>query len=273
MDSSQIRAEARKSLTNKWGKGAILTLIYVILTYLIGAVCNIIPFVGPIAYVVISVPITYGMIVCFIKLKRGEEFGYLDFFSIGFSSFGKVWSVTLHTALKMIVPIILMVVFVVIIMVAIAGMVAQSAISYSSHYSTSSSLYASQMPEVSGGVAVLIIVCYIGMFATSIYAVVKGLLFALNNYILYDNPNMAAKEIVEKSASLMKGNRGKLFILQLSFIGWAILASFTFGIGYLWLLPYMMVAVVVFYENLTGISNKSNNQQEVIEEPQNDPIQ
>lgn len=50
----------------------------------------------------------------------------------------------------------------------------------------------------------------------------------------------------------MQGKRSKLFFLQLSFIGWAILAVFTFGIGYLWLLPYMQFATIAFYDFVAG---------------------
>ena len=50
----------------------------------------------------------------------------------------------------------------------------------------------------------------------------------------------------------MSGHRGDLFLLELSFIGWAILAVFTLGIGCLWLLPYMQVAKVCFYEEIIG---------------------
>ena len=50
----------------------------------------------------------------------------------------------------------------------------------------------------------------------------------------------------------MTGKRGKLFCLQLSFIGWAILGVFTLGIGYLWLVPYIQFAIVAFYKFVAG---------------------
>ena len=69
---------------------------------------------------------------------------------------------------------------------------------------------------------------------------------------MYDNPSMSGKEAVEKSAELMKGNVGALLCLDLSFIGWAILAIATLGIGFLWLIPYIQVSEINFYKNLTG---------------------
>lgn len=62
----------------------------------------------------------------------------------------------------------------------------------------------------------------------------------------------------------MKGNRWKFFWLGLTFIGWAILASFTLGIGMLWLMPYIMVTFVCFYESLAG--TKENVEVEAIKE-------
>ena len=50
----------------------------------------------------------------------------------------------------------------------------------------------------------------------------------------------------------MNGKRAKLFWLQLSFIGWAILCVFTLNIGYLWLVPYIQFAIVAFYKFVAG---------------------
>ena len=240
MISSQIREKAREDLKNNWGKAALVTFVFVIATYIITIVCALIPIVGPIASMVIFVPFSYGLTVCFIKLKRGETVGYLEFASIGFNSFAKVWAVAFRTILKMIVPVVLIVLFTVMILIGTAGAIAAT-LSYAS--------------ASASGFVLLFFVASIGLFITSIYASIKEMLYSLNNYLLYDNPDMPAKEIVEKSATLMYGNRWKLFCLILSFIGWAILASFTFGIGMLWLIPYITISIIVFYENLAGINN------------------
>ena len=62
-------------------------------------------------------------------------------------------------------------------------------------------------------------------------------------------------QVVEESEKLMTGNRGKYFVLQLSFIGWAILACLTFGIGFLWLTSYITISTICFYEALAGKSD------------------
>ena len=78
---------------------------------------------------------------------------------------------------------------------------------------------------------------------------------------------MDSKAIVEESERLMKGNRWKCICLELSFIGWVLLSALTLYIGLLWVVPYMSVAFICFYETLAG---KNINTEEVIEE--NNPI-
>lgn len=80
--------------------------------------------------------------------------------------------------------------------------------------------------------------------------IIKGLGYSMSFYILNDNPGMPATEAIKQSQELMRGNKGKLFLLELSFIGWALLCVLTLFIGYLWLMPYMQLSMANFYENL-----------------------
>jgi uncharacterized membrane protein len=87
--------------------------------------------------------------------------------------------------------------------------------------------------------------------------IIKALGYSMAFYILYDNPGMSAPEALKKSQIMMKGYRLKLFLLQLSFIGWALLAGiFTLGIGTLWLSPYIGLSMANFYENLKKSQEK-----------------
>lgn len=71
-------------------------------------------------------------------------------------------------------------------------------------------------------------------------------------YILQDNPDIGALEAIRQSKELMKGRKFKLFVLHLSFIGWALLCLLTIGIGFLWLYPYFFVTQAHFYDEITG---------------------
>ncbi|MBR5241893.1 MAG: DUF975 family protein, partial [Clostridia bacterium] len=69
-------------------------------------------------------------------------------------------------------------------------------------------------------------------------------------YIKLDHPEYTPTEAITESRKLMDGNKMRLFCLHLSFIGWAIVCLFTFGIGTFWLIPYMNAANAEFYQDL-----------------------
>lgn len=80
--------------------------------------------------------------------------------------------------------------------------------------------------------------------------IIKYYSYAMTDYILKEEPAMKNNEAIEKSMAMMENNKMKLFMLDLSFIGWAILSIITFGIGFFFLQPYMQVARAAFYEDL-----------------------
>ena len=83
--------------------------------------------------------------------------------------------------------------------------------------------------------------------------IIKSLSYSMAFFILRDNPGMGAMDAITASRKMMNGYKGQLFCLYLSFIGWALLCLLTFGIGYLWLCPYMFLSMTNFYENLKKV--------------------
>ena len=81
--------------------------------------------------------------------------------------------------------------------------------------------------------------------------IIKSYSYSMAGFIMSENPEMSAKEAMEVSMGMMKGNKWRLFCLQLSFIGWGILCIFTLGIGFLWLSPYMNAATAAFYDEVS----------------------
>ena len=79
--------------------------------------------------------------------------------------------------------------------------------------------------------------------------IMKAFSYALTPYILMDYPELTARQAITRSCEIMQGRRWKLFCLYLSFIGWGILSLLTFGIGFLWLVPYMNASIAAFYED------------------------
>ena len=69
-------------------------------------------------------------------------------------------------------------------------------------------------------------------------------------FIISEEPGMPVMDAITKSREMMDGHKFDYFILQLSFIGWALLCILTLGIGYLWLTPYMQITTAAFYNDL-----------------------
>lgn len=80
--------------------------------------------------------------------------------------------------------------------------------------------------------------------------IIKAFAYAMTPFIMADYPDLSASEAIAESERLMKGHKFDLFYLILSFLGWAILCVFTMGIGAFWLEPYMIGAMVGFYNDL-----------------------
>lgn len=59
-------------------------------------------------------------------------------------------------------------------------------------------------------------------------------------------------DYITQSRKLMNGHKWDLFVLQLSFIGWFLLSIITFGIGLLWLTPYMSATQMAFFNDLVA---------------------
>lgn len=82
--------------------------------------------------------------------------------------------------------------------------------------------------------------------------IIKSYSYCMSFYILADHPEITVREALNESKRMTQGHKMDLFILQLSFIGWGILATLTFGIGYFWLIPYMQVTMANTYKKLAN---------------------
>lgn len=246
MISSEIRTEARKALQDRWGTAALITFIYSMFSFLVSKILNgvdensSIIILLEIIYFVISVPISFGLMISMMKLRRSESVGAFDFFKDGFANFKRSWSITGNILKKLVIYLIVAIFGVLLFAFSLTFSVAQTIITASASSFT--------------------LATFLGLFiylAALILMIPKSLLYVLAIYISVDNPEMSAREAVDRSADLMMGNRWKYFCLSFSFIGWAIATAFTLGIGSFWLVPYMQVSMIVFYDNLAGNINSN----------------
>lgn len=82
--------------------------------------------------------------------------------------------------------------------------------------------------------------------------IVKAYSYALAPYLVQDHPEMSASQAIDESMRLMEGHKMRLFMLDLSFIGWWLLCCLTFGLLTFIVAPYQMTARAEFYRELMG---------------------
>lgn len=90
-----------------------------------------------------------------------------------------------------------------------------------------------------------------------ILLIIPGIMIAFSlvmvGYLLADsketNPG-EARNIIRQSREMMNGYKMDYFIFELSFIGWYLLGAITFGIAYIYVIPYFTFANTLYYQRL-----------------------
>ena len=67
-------------------------------------------------------------------------------------------------------------------------------------------------------------------YITIVGGVIKTYEYRMIPYILAENPKIKRKEAFKLSKQMMKGNKWKTFILDISFFGWNLLSIITMGL-------------------------------------------
>lgn len=100
----------------------------------------------------------------------------------------------------------------------------------------------------------IITMFFVGLyiFLWTLLLVIPGLIksyeYLMIEYILSENPNINRKRAFELSKYMMNGQKWNTFVLDLSFIGWNILSSITFGIlGVFYVNPYIEATYAELY--------------------------
>lgn len=85
-------------------------------------------------------------------------------------------------------------------------------------------------------------------YLTIIGGMIKTYEYRMIPYILAENPRIKRKEAFKLSKQMMKGNKWRTFVLDLSFVGWNILSVFTFGLlNILYVNPYKASTLAELY--------------------------
>jgi len=255
-----LRSEALASLNNdKWGISIGAFLIYMIITGAIG----LIPVVGGLGQLVLSGPFLVGYFYFFLKVSREESVDIEDLF-IAFKSKNQFLASLVSYILVVLILFATMGIGLVLWAFLVLGRESFNRfIDWISHMSEKfnpiipqtdlplydPSLAESISPEINwffliiGAIPfILIPVIYVSLSISQTW------------FIIANDENISAYDALKESWNLMRGKRLKLFLLELSFIGWAILSILTLFIGFIFLAPYMQTSYAKFYDNLNESS-------------------
>lgn len=90
------------------------------------------------------------------------------------------------------------------------------------------------------------------VFISLVFCIITAIQFQFLYFVLLDNTNAPLKEIIPFALQMMNKNQKRGFFLLFSFIGLYILSLLSFGIGIIWVAPYQMQSLTVFYLEVKG---------------------
>ena len=108
----------------------------------------------------------------------------------------------------------------------------------------------------------LYILMFIFVYLWSLLLIIPGIValyrYRMALYIMIDNPQLGALDCIRASKKMMDGRKGELFVLDLSFLGWALLTLVPFVT--IWVTPYTAVTYTNYYLALRNMPRPNNNQ-------------
>lgn len=181
-----------------------------------------------VAGVFTSGPLAYGSSKFFLCAQRNQDANF-EMLGDGFNRYGKTFLTGLALMLFMFLWSLVIIVPQIIFSVCLAWI----------RMDMAQTIVPSILALVCA--AIMAIMCWL--------PIVKSLSYSMTFYVMVDF-NLSDRKAISKSVELMKGYKAKLFRLGLSFFGWYLLSSLTFGIGAIFLAPYVQATVAEFYAEL-----------------------
>lgn len=74
--------------------------------------------------------------------------------------------------------------------------------------------------------------------------------FSQTYFLLLEDPEKKVFQCMSESYEMMKGRRLRFLLLQISFLGWYLLGYLSFGIGFIWIIPYVTCTGAHFHLDL-----------------------
>ncbi|MEJ5283661.1 MAG: DUF975 family protein [Brevinematia bacterium] len=230
---SDLMKTANSSLKGKWllsiGVSLVSLAILIILAF--------IPILGSIVTLIVLGPLLVGLSKYFISLTRNEEVSFNMLFE-GFSNQNFARSFVAYLLF-----IIFLFLWSLIFIIPFAILIVVYVVNSGLITGDMSNLY-SLLNDTSFIIFILL------SYLLLIPAIIAAFSYSMTFFIIADEPEISGFEAIKKSVQIMKGNKGKLFLLYIIFSILAVLCVLTLGIAYLWLIPFAGAVAAAFYNSI-----------------------
>lgn len=254
--NAEYRARARHALQDQWGINAGIYFVYLVIstmvTWLVSQVLKLesgtmkANMMSTILEIVVLFALTYGTYYVALTVIRGGRATTSGLFAI-FQSQYYVPMLILNLIATVISFLLNLIVYIPML------------ISYGSSFYwfvVTANGSAAQVTSLdtfdkygigAAGIVILVLITLALLFFMN--SILSGI-FQIAAWAKMDFPELPIMQAFKYGWRLLKDNWGQYILLNLSFIGWGILAIFTCGVGLLWLVPYINVATAAFYDGL-----------------------
>ncbi len=259
----QLKNDALEALSkDKWGISIGGFLIYIIITQAIG----LIPFIGAIAGFILTGPFAVGLYFFYLKVSRGDHVEIEDLF-VAFKNRNQFLAALVAFLLIIAIMFPTIIISIVIWIFLIIGKESiEKIVDIISHWSDITNPFGgfnfqSDLPLYEPDTMAMasddlnwfvIILGFVLIVLLPVIYISLGI--SQSFFTIANDENISGLDAFKESWRLMKNKKLKLFLLELSFIGWIILSVLTLFIGFIFLSPYIYTTYAKFFDNLNESS-------------------
>ena len=253
MSRKELKDIAKVRFKDNWGD-LLLVLVLAEVAIILAIVLGF-----GFAELIVEGPLVVGIYYVYTRVIYNEEtdwtdmfFGFRKMFGNSFAVNILVWALTSLAGL--VIFVLGRIIFSIISKIQTSAY--QAGYSYDDYsYGDPFESYASSF-MMSAGTAIAHF--FIIAIAVGVVAYIISLFYAMAPLIILKEPDIKPVDALKKSRIMMNGNKLRLFIFELTYIGWFLLCIITFGIMTVYVAPYYMYAKVMLlnqiYEERQGVS-------------------
>jgi uncharacterized membrane protein len=226
---AEIKDEAQKRLSGKWGSWAKTLLVYLVV---IGIISLIVTFIqGNILQRTMSFT-SYGY--------NGPGFNHPPVTAGSF--FLKLIRFILYLVL-LVIGIVIRPLFMFLAVDTIEGKKLNAR-------KTAEKLFKNELGRVVWANVVVAVFTFLWSLLLVIPGIIKGASYAMTNFLLKKHPELTAFEAIHLSKKMMYGYKFEYIIFELSYFWWYLVTAITNGLAGAYVIPYTNVGKALFFEKV-----------------------